>query len=287
MAGPLYYAAVRAARTARGAGTRIRDRRSSCQLPLAPSSSLLVRRRRRQPSAADESRFMSYPDVRGDRIVFAWDGDLYATGLDGGTAVRLTSHPGLRARAEALARREVDRLHGLQRQRRRRVRDPVGGRDRAAAHLAPARRAGRDVDARQPLRGVPLELRRLAGVARPEALPRGARRRDAGSAARRPRPERELLGGRLADALRAQGQPGLLLEALQGRPVPRHLDVRLRGEELQAGDRLRGPQRLPDVGGRDACTSAPTARPTASPTCGRRTSRRARCGRSRATPTST
>ena len=46
------------------------------------------------PVAADESRFMSYPDVRGDRIVFAWDGDIYTTSLEGGTAVRLTSHPG-------------------------------------------------------------------------------------------------------------------------------------------------------------------------------------------------
>jgi len=44
-------------------------------------------------AAAGEARFMTQPDVRGDRIVFAWEGDLYATGLEGGTAIRLTGHP--------------------------------------------------------------------------------------------------------------------------------------------------------------------------------------------------
>ena len=56
-------------------------------LPLLACATLAV------PVAADESRFMSQPDVRGDVIVFAWDGDIYRTGLEGGTAVRLTSHP--------------------------------------------------------------------------------------------------------------------------------------------------------------------------------------------------
>ena len=41
-----------------------------------------------------EARFMTTPDIRGDRVVFAWEGDLYTTGLEGGTAIRLTSHPG-------------------------------------------------------------------------------------------------------------------------------------------------------------------------------------------------
>ena len=46
------------------------------------------------PVAAAEARFMSHPDVRGDVVVFAWEGDIHRTGLEGGTAVRLTSHPG-------------------------------------------------------------------------------------------------------------------------------------------------------------------------------------------------
>ena len=45
-------------------------------------------------AAAGEARFMSTPDIRGDRVVFAWEGDLYTTGVPGGTAIRLTSHPG-------------------------------------------------------------------------------------------------------------------------------------------------------------------------------------------------
>ncbi len=44
-------------------------------------------------ATAGEARFMSYPDVRGDRLVFAWEADLYTVGIEGGTAVRLTSHP--------------------------------------------------------------------------------------------------------------------------------------------------------------------------------------------------
>jgi tricorn protease len=44
-------------------------------------------------AAPGEARFMSYPDIRGDRIVFAWEADLYTTTVEGGTAVRLTSHP--------------------------------------------------------------------------------------------------------------------------------------------------------------------------------------------------
>ncbi len=41
----------------------------------------------------DEARFMARPDVHGDRIVFAWDGDLWTTTVEGAAPVRLTSHP--------------------------------------------------------------------------------------------------------------------------------------------------------------------------------------------------
>jgi len=44
-------------------------------------------------AAAGEARFFSYPDVHGDRIVFAWEADIYAVGIEGGTAVRLTTNP--------------------------------------------------------------------------------------------------------------------------------------------------------------------------------------------------
>ena len=106
------------------------------------------------------------------------------------------------------------------------------------------------MDARQPARGLPLALGRAPRRPRPEAVPGRPRRRDAGAPSPRPGPERQLLLRRLEGALRPQGQRGLLLEALQGRAVPGHLDGRLRREELQAGDGLRGPELLPDVGGR-------------------------------------
>ena len=60
--------------------------RSTTLLPVLFSAAAIA--------AAGEARFMSYPDVRGDRIVFAWEADLYTVGIEGGTAVRLTSHPG-------------------------------------------------------------------------------------------------------------------------------------------------------------------------------------------------
>lgn len=39
-------------------------------------------------------RFVSTPDVRGDKVVFTWDGDLWLGALQGGSARRLTTHPG-------------------------------------------------------------------------------------------------------------------------------------------------------------------------------------------------
>ena len=44
--------------------------------------------------AADEARFMSYPTVQGDRIVFSYEGDLWSLPVGGGQAVRLTTFPG-------------------------------------------------------------------------------------------------------------------------------------------------------------------------------------------------
>jgi len=43
---------------------------------------------------AAEARFMTYPDIHGDRIVFTYEGDLWMAANTGGPAVRLTSFPG-------------------------------------------------------------------------------------------------------------------------------------------------------------------------------------------------
>ncbi len=44
--------------------------------------------------AAADGRFMQYPDIRGDKIVFTYEDDLWSVSAAGGTAVRLTVHPG-------------------------------------------------------------------------------------------------------------------------------------------------------------------------------------------------
>src|SRR5438552_1755402 len=44
--------------------------------------------------APDEARLLRFPTTHGDRIVFGYAGDLYTVAATGGTARRLTSHPG-------------------------------------------------------------------------------------------------------------------------------------------------------------------------------------------------
>lgn len=41
------------------------------------------------------TKLLRFPDIHGDRIVFSYGGDLWTVGSGGGTAVRLTAHPGL------------------------------------------------------------------------------------------------------------------------------------------------------------------------------------------------
>jgi len=45
-------------------------------------------------AAAAPARFMRYPDIRGDLIVFSYEGDLWSMPAGGGPARRLTTHPG-------------------------------------------------------------------------------------------------------------------------------------------------------------------------------------------------
>jgi len=44
--------------------------------------------------AAMSGRFMQYPDINGDKIVFSYENDIWLAQKSGGLAVRLTSHPG-------------------------------------------------------------------------------------------------------------------------------------------------------------------------------------------------
>ena len=46
-------------------------------------------------NAWGETRLLRYPDLSGDRVVFTYAGDLWQAPVTGGTATRLTSHPGV------------------------------------------------------------------------------------------------------------------------------------------------------------------------------------------------
>jgi tricorn protease len=46
-------------------------------------------------TAAAQTRLLRFPDIHGDRVVFTYAGDLWSAPVAGGTALRLTAHPGL------------------------------------------------------------------------------------------------------------------------------------------------------------------------------------------------
>ncbi len=46
-------------------------------------------------SAAAQTKLLRFPDVHGDRVVFSYGGDLWTASDRGGTATRLTAHPGV------------------------------------------------------------------------------------------------------------------------------------------------------------------------------------------------
>ncbi len=42
-----------------------------------------------------DTKLLRFPDIHGDRVVFTYGGDLWTSAASGGTATRLTAHPGL------------------------------------------------------------------------------------------------------------------------------------------------------------------------------------------------
>ncbi|MEJ2239465.1 MAG: hypothetical protein P8X82_14295, partial [Gemmatimonadales bacterium] len=46
-------------------------------------------------TATAQTKLLRFPDIHGDRVVFTYAGDLWLAPSTGGTAVRLTAHPGL------------------------------------------------------------------------------------------------------------------------------------------------------------------------------------------------
>ncbi len=49
-----------------------------------------------QPATADaQTKLLRFPDIHGERVAFVYAGDLWVASVEGGTATRLTAHPGL------------------------------------------------------------------------------------------------------------------------------------------------------------------------------------------------
>ena len=46
-------------------------------------------------SALAQTKLLRFPDVHGDKVVFTYGGDLWTAPSSGGTATRLTAHPGV------------------------------------------------------------------------------------------------------------------------------------------------------------------------------------------------
>ncbi len=46
-------------------------------------------------AAAAQTKLLRFPDIYGDRVVFTYGGDLWVAPASGGTAIRLTAHPGV------------------------------------------------------------------------------------------------------------------------------------------------------------------------------------------------
>ena len=42
-----------------------------------------------------QTKLLRFPDIKGDKVVFTYGGDLWTASSTGGTATRLTSHPGV------------------------------------------------------------------------------------------------------------------------------------------------------------------------------------------------
>ena len=46
-------------------------------------------------AASAQTKLLRFPDIHGDRVVFTYGGDLWTAPASGGTATRLTAHPGV------------------------------------------------------------------------------------------------------------------------------------------------------------------------------------------------
>src|SRR5947207_13122849 len=66
----------------------LNTRRLSCAAVLAAILFVCV-------SASAQTKLLRFPDIHGDKVVFTYGGDLWTAPASGGTATRLTAHPGV------------------------------------------------------------------------------------------------------------------------------------------------------------------------------------------------
>ena len=78
-------------------------------------------------SAAAQTKLLRFPDISGDRVVFTYGGDIWTAPADGGSAMRLTAHPGMEVFGEVFSGRKVDRFHRTVRRRRTGLCGSLGG----------------------------------------------------------------------------------------------------------------------------------------------------------------
>ena len=64
-------------------------------MPRAPAFCLLLASLFANPTYADTTRLLRFPDIHGDTVAFVYAGDIYAASTAGGDARRLTSHEGM------------------------------------------------------------------------------------------------------------------------------------------------------------------------------------------------
>ena len=46
-------------------------------------------------TAYSQTKLLRFPDIQGDRVAFTYAGDLWTAPASGGSAIRLTAHPGM------------------------------------------------------------------------------------------------------------------------------------------------------------------------------------------------
>ena len=119
-----------------------------------------------------QTKLLRFPDIHGDRVVFCYAGDLWTAPATGGTATRLTAHPGLELFPKFSPDGKWIAFTGQYDGDEQVYVIPADGRRAAAAHLLPGARAPRAaLGLRQP--GLSAGRPTAASI----ALPLAARRR--------------------------------------------------------------------------------------------------------------